>query len=108
MGFPGDSVVKNLPANAGDEEETGSVPGSGRYPGEENGNSLQYSCLRNTMNRAAWQATVHWGHKRVGDDLTTKQQLAMTSIFSCASWPPVCLLWRNVCLGLMPIFQLSC
>ena len=45
MGFPGDSVVKNLPANAGDEEETGSVPGSGRYPGEENGNPLQYSWL---------------------------------------------------------------
>ena len=41
-GFPGGSVVKNPPANAGD---TGSIPGSGRSPGEGNGNPLQYSCL---------------------------------------------------------------
>ena len=56
MGFPDGSVVENLPANAGDE---GSVPGSGRSPGEGNGNSLQYSCLENPMDRGAWQATVH-------------------------------------------------
>ena len=55
-GFPDGSVVENLPANAGDE---GSVPGSGRSPGEGNGNSLQYSCLENPMDRGAWQATVH-------------------------------------------------
>ena len=48
--FPGGSVVKNLPANAGD---TGSIPGSGRSPGEENGNPLQYSYLGNPMDRAA-------------------------------------------------------
>ena len=51
------TVVKNLPANAGD---TGSIPGSRRSPGEENGNLLQYSCLKNFMGRGAWQATVHW------------------------------------------------
>ena len=56
MGFPGGPVVKNLPANAGD---VGSVPGSGRSPGEENGNPLQYSCLGNPMDRGAWQTTVH-------------------------------------------------
>ena len=50
------SVVKNPPSNAGDE---GSIPGSGRYPGEENGNLLQYSGLGNPMDRGAWQATVH-------------------------------------------------
>ena len=55
-GFPGGSVVKNLPANAGD---VGSIPGSGRSPGEGNGNPLQYSCLENPMDRGAWQATVH-------------------------------------------------
>ena len=55
-GFPGGSVVKNLPAKAGD---VGSVPGSGRSPGEGNGNPLQYSCLGNPMDRGAWGALVH-------------------------------------------------
>ena len=56
MTFPGGSEVKNLPANSGD---SGSIPELGRSPGEENGNSLQYSCLGNPMDREAWQATVH-------------------------------------------------
>ena len=54
MGFLGDSVVKNLPANAGND---GSIPGSGRYPAEGNGNPLQYPCLGNAMDRGAWPAT---------------------------------------------------
>ena len=53
---PGGSVVKKLPTNAGDAS---SIPGSGRSPGEGNGNPLQYSCLENSMDRAAWRATVH-------------------------------------------------
>ena len=56
MDFPGDSVIKNLPANTGD---VGSIPGLGRSPGEENGNPLQYSYLGNPMDRGVWQATVH-------------------------------------------------
>ena len=48
------SVVKNLPANAGDTRETGSIPGSERSPGVGNGNLLQYSCLENLMDRGAW------------------------------------------------------
>ena len=56
MGFPGDSVVMNLPANAGD---TGSIPGSGRSIGGGNGHSLQYSCPRNLTNSGPWWATVH-------------------------------------------------
>ena len=48
-------MVKNLPANAGD---VSSIPGSGRFPGEENDNPLQYSCPGNPMDRGAWQATV--------------------------------------------------
>ena len=70
MGFPSDSVVKNLPANAGDLD---SIPGLGRYPGEGNGNPIQYSCLRNPMDRGAWWATVH-GVARAGHDLETKRQ----------------------------------
>ena len=54
-GFPGGSVIKNPPINAGDE---GLIPGSVRFPGGENCNPLQYSCLRNPMDREAWQATV--------------------------------------------------
>ena len=65
MGFPGGSVVKNLPANAGD---SGSIPGSERFPGEGNGNPLQYSFLENPMDRGAWRATVHGGHKQAVHD----------------------------------------
>ena len=54
-GFPGDSVIKNPPASAGD---AGLIPGSGRSPGEGNGNPLQYSCLGNSIDRGAWQAIV--------------------------------------------------
>ena len=52
-------VVKNLPANAEDTRDVGSIPGSGRSPGDGHGNPLQYSCLENPMDRGAWQVTVH-------------------------------------------------
>ena len=52
-------VVKNTSANAKDTRDAGSIPGSGRSPGEGNGNPLQYSCLENPMDRGAWWATVH-------------------------------------------------
>ena len=51
-------MVKNLPVNAGDVRD-----GSGRSPGEGNGNPLQYSCLENAMDRGAWQATAHGASK---------------------------------------------
>ena len=54
MGFPGDAVVKNLPANAGD---AGSIPGFGRAPGGGNGN-LPISCQENPMDRGAWRTTI--------------------------------------------------
>ena len=57
--FPGGAVVKNPPANAGDARNMGLIPGSGRSHGEGNGNPLQYSCLENSMNRGAWQASVY-------------------------------------------------
>ena len=56
VGFPGGSLVKNLPTHAGD---AGLIPGSGRSPGEGNGNPFQYSCLENPRDRGAWRATVH-------------------------------------------------
>ena len=57
MDFLGDAVVKNLPANAGDPGDVGLIPGSGRSPGEGNGNPLQYSCLENPLDKGARQAT---------------------------------------------------
>ena len=67
MGFLGSSVVKNPPANAGD---AGLIPGSGRSPGEENGNPLQYSCLGNSMDRGSWGYSP-WS-PRVVHNLATK------------------------------------
>ena len=52
-------MVKNLPANAGDVRDAGSIPGSGRAPEGGPGNALQCSCLENPMDRGAWWATVH-------------------------------------------------
>ena len=52
-------MLKNLPAKAGDAGDVGSIPGSGRSPEGGQGNSLQYSCLENPMDRGTWQATVH-------------------------------------------------
>ena len=56
MGFPGGSDDKESVCSAGD---LGSIPGSGRSPGEGNGYPLQHSCLENSMDRGAWEATVH-------------------------------------------------
>ena len=68
--LPGGEVVKNPPANAGDTRDAGLIPGWGRSPGGGNGNSLQYSCLGNPMDRGAWWATVHGLAKQSG---TTEQ-----------------------------------
>ena len=67
VGFPCSSVGKESACSTGDP---GSIPGLGRFPGEGNGNPLQYSCLENPIDRGAWQATVH-GVARVGHDLVT-------------------------------------
>ena len=56
LGFPGASDIKNLP---GMQEDPGSIPGLERSPGEGNCSPLQYSCLENSMDRGAWQATVY-------------------------------------------------
>ena len=59
MDFPGGTVEINPPANAGDARDTGLIPGSKRSPGGGNGNSLQYSCLENPMERGVCEATVY-------------------------------------------------
>ena len=60
MGFPNGSDGKESACNVGDP---GSIPGSGRAPGERNGYPLQYGCLENSMDRGAWQITVQGGPK---------------------------------------------
>ena len=72
-GFPGGSDSKELACNVG---HRGSITGSGNFPGEENGNPLQYSCLENSMDRKAWWATVPGVAK-------SKTQLQLTFPRSC-------------------------
>ena len=71
-GFPWGSDSEESACNAG---EPGSVPGSGRSPGEGNSNPLQYSCLENSMDRGAWEATVHG----VGKSWTRLKRLSSSS-----------------------------
>ena len=59
LGFPGGSVVKNPPVNAGEAEDADLILGLGRSPGVGNGNPLHYPCLENSMDRGAWYATVY-------------------------------------------------
>ena len=66
-------MLKNLPANAGDVRDSDSIPGSGRFPGGEHGNALQYSCLENPMDRGAWWAILH----RITKSWTRLKQLSM-------------------------------
>ena len=69
LAFSSSSVVENLPAKVGDSS---SIPGLGITPEEGNGNSLQYSCLGNPMDRGAWWTTVQRAQKRVGRDIMTE------------------------------------
>ena len=79
MGFPGGAVVKNLPANAGEEREMDSISGSGRAPG--GGSLLQYSCLENSMDRGTG-----WGHKEsdLTEQLSTEHRDSMQ--YFLATW----------------------
>ena len=73
-------VVKNLPANAGNTGDEGSIPGLGRYPRGRNGNPLQYSCPENPMDRGAWRATVHG----VAKSQTRLKRLNMHKCMDCS------------------------
>ena len=72
-------MVKNMPSNARD---AGSVPGSGRSPGEGNGNPLYYSCLGNPMDRGAWQVTIHGVAKEsdMTEQLNNNNNVEMNSL----------------------------
>ena len=76
-------MVKNLPANAGDAEDSGSIPGLGRFPGGGNGNPLQYSCLENPVDRGAWRTAVH-GAKRFGHDWASMHKQGLTKGYPLA------------------------
>ena len=75
LDFRGGTLVKNLPASAGDANDAGLIPVLGRYLGGGNGHPLQYSCLENSMGRGVWRGRVH-GFQRLGHDLVTEQQVS--------------------------------
>ena len=74
MGFPGGSVVKNLPTSAGDLRDMGLIPGWGRSPGEGNGNTLEYSCLKKSHGQKSLTGYSPWSCKEVRHDLATKHK----------------------------------
>ena len=76
-------MVENPDVSAGDIGDMGSIPGSGRSPGGGNGSPLQYSCLKNPMDKGAWQASP-WHHK----ELDTTEQLSTHAILTLASNMP--------------------
>ena len=88
-GLPGGSAVKNPPANGGDARDAGSIPGSGRSPGERNGNPLQYSCLKNPMDRGARQAPAHGVGK-------SRTQLGTHTHIRAQTWCLILLIKREV------------
>ena len=71
QGLPGGRVIRNPPANARAIRDTSLIPGSGRSLGLKNSNPLQYSCLKNPMDSAVWQATVHGVHEE--SDMTATE-----------------------------------
>ena len=87
QGFPGDAMLKNLPANAGDTRDASLLPGLGRSPGVGNGNPLQCSCLENSMDRGACWATVHG----VAESLIRLSNWAHTTHVACQ------LFWKQSC-----------
>ena len=99
--FPGGTVVKNLPANAGD---LGSIPGSGRSPGGGYGNPFQDSCLKNPMNGGAWQATVQLVTK--GQTQLSTIGLDVVSLMYLNTFPPAYTHTNTVGL-MLPLFFIS-
>ena len=91
--FPGGSDDKESACNAGD---LGSIPGSGRSPGEGNGNPLQYSYLENSVDRGAWWATLHGVAK-------SQTQLSDLTLYACPIPPPL----QSLVINLYSAFPLN-
>ena len=98
-------MVKNLSASTGDE---GSISGLGRSPGEGNGNSLQYSCLGNPMDRGAWWATVHGVAASDTSDLACKWTKTMFNLKSTYTFKTNFQFTRNTQPVLVCVCMLSC
>ena len=81
-------MLKRLPANAGDTRGLGLIPGLGRSPGVGNGNHLQYSCLRNSMDKEAWCATVHEVSKE--SDTTERTHSPAQYLIQCKYYVSSC------------------
>ena len=88
-------MLKNLPANARDEGDLGSIPGLGSSPGGGNGNLLQYSCLENSMDRGGWQATSPWSYK----ELNTTQHACTICNGSSSNSTPSCIPKKELKIG---------
>ena len=88
--LPSGTMGKNPPANAGDASDIGSIPGSGRSPGVGNANPLQCSCLKNSMDRGAWRATVREVTEESGTTemrLNTEHNVNKTSLNDNSQYP---------------------
>ena len=92
--FPGGSVIKSLLAKAGNARDVGLTPGSGRSPGRGNGNLFQYSCLKNSKDRGAWQATVH-GFAKSLTQLSIYTLMEENSAFQSPEDPAIIHLWTK-------------
>ena len=99
-------MVKNPPAGAGDVRDTGSIPGLKRFPGGGHGNPLQYSCLKNSMDRGAWQAIIH----RVAKSWTQLKRLSTHTPYTL-HWlfftSPVCDLHKSFDICTMYLISIS-
>ena len=104
-GFPGGSAVKNLPANAGDG---GSIPGSGRSPGEGNCSPLQCSCPGNPTDRGTCQNYSPWGHRRVRHDLATATAATRIEELCIHKFPSWVYIWGCVLYRILGTLNLYC
>ena len=93
-------MVKNPPANAGDAEDASSIPGSGRSPEGGTGNPLHYPCLENSMDRGAWQATVHGVTESDATELTHAVN-SKKALFELAFKAFMMRPWQSNCTGLI-------
>ena len=98
-------VVKSLPTTAGDIRDMGLIPGLERSPGEGNGNLLQYSCLKNPMDRGAWRATVHGGCKEVDITEHTGIDRHQRGCEHWNAWLIITLYWKTTVCVVMWLIQ---